>query len=88
MKQKKYDDAILVKVQSKMKKDVDIILDARGYSISEFVREKLQEVLDSDLLGNKKMTFENKPKQNRKKTEKKSDSLKQGEVVQQKFTFS
>ena len=51
MKIKKNDATITVKLPSKLKKEAEQKLSEMGYSISEFVREKLREVVEENKKG-------------------------------------
>lgn len=48
MKQKKYDDVIIVKIEKDVKKQVDNILDNKNMSISEYVRENLYNLVQEN----------------------------------------
>lgn len=48
MKILKNDDKLTIKLPSKLKKEAEKKLAEMGYSMSEFIREKLEEVLRAD----------------------------------------
>ena len=45
MKIKNFDATIQMKLQSSLKKEAEKILASKGYSISEYLREKLEELV-------------------------------------------
>jgi len=51
LKVKKNDATITIKLPSDLKKEAEKKLAEMGYSMSEFIREKLQEIVDENKKG-------------------------------------